>query len=300
MVTYKEAGVDVEAADSVVEKLRRVCPDIGGFGGLYPLGDQYLVAGTDGVGTKLKVAEALGRHETIGIDLVAMCVNDILTSGAKPLFFLDYFATGKLDTDQLEQVLQGILAGCREAGCVLLGGETAEMPGFYPKGQYDLAGFAVGVVDKERLIDGSTICEGDVVLGIPSSGFHSNGYSLIRKVTDRFTDELLTPTRIYVKEVLAILERAEVKGMAHITGGGVVENLPRVLPAGLGARLNKWPVPKMFSDLQKRGNIPEAEMYRTFNMGMGYLLVLAPSEAKKLTGLTHLGTIVPGEGVLII
>lgn len=311
MVTYKDAGVDMDAADGLVDKLKLLCPDIGGFGGLYPLGNQYLVSGTDGVGTKLKIAFAAGKHDTIGIDLVAMSVNDILTSGAKPLFFLDYFATSKLNVEVAEKVLKGIVDGCKESDCVLLGGETAEMPGMYTEGEYDLAGFAVGIVNKEDLVDGKSIKEGDVILGIPSSGFHSNGYSLIRKVIQdiplttvvgnkRLEEILLTPTRIYVKEILELLKDNSIKGMAHITGGGLTENIPRIIPEGLGVtiHLNSWNIPNIFLWLQKQGEIAQDEMYRTFNMGIGYILVVDQETAAQLSAkYAVIGTITHGSGV---
>lgn len=309
MATYKEAGVDIDAASQVIGKLRTICPDIGGFGGLYPLGNQYLVAGTDGVGTKLKIALELDKHNTIGIDLVAMCVNDIITSGAKPLFFLDYYATGQLQPQRFERVLGGIVEGCHEAGCALLGGETAEMPGFYPGGQYDLAGFAVGIVEKEELVDGSTIKEGDAIIGIASSGFHSNGYSLIRKVLadrklswrDSVGEQLLEPTRIYVNQVQDLLSRFKIKGMAHITGGGIIENLPRALPSGIGAELQRWEIPSLFTWLQELGSIEEEEMMRTFNMGIGFVVIVDSADVEELLALSSdyilLGMTATGEGL---
>jgi len=305
MTTYHSAGVNIDAGNEFVKRLKALCPDIGGFSGLYPLGDQYLVAGTDGVGTKLKLAFQTGIHDTIGIDLVAMCVNDIITCGAKPLFFLDYFATSQLDIDQAESVMKGILKGCKEARCVLLGGETAEMPGFYHPHEYDLSGFAVGVVDKDRVIDGAKIKPGDVVLGIPSSGVHSNGYSLIRKIlektkaSEKLLSELMTPTRLYPKMIHQILEKTKILGMAHVTGGGITENLPRILPEGCGAAIDKraWEIPSIFQWIQELGNVPEEEMYRTFNMGIGMILVVTEQEAEALD-LMRLGTISEGEGVI--
>lgn len=288
MLSYEEAGVDIESGDNLVERLKKFCPDIGGFGGLFPLGDDYLVAGADGVGTKLKLAFELNLHETIGIDLVAMCVNDVITTGAKPLFLLDYFATSKIDVDQAERVLRGVIEGCKEAECVLLGGETAEMPGFYNSGEYDIAGFAVGIVKKTDLIDGKTIREGDLLIGLPSSGLHSNGFSLVREVLKRSKTApdptLLTPTRIYVREVFEILSQYKVKGMAHITGGGLIENIPRMLPPGLTAEVYKgsWDIPPVFDWLEKTGGIQKDEMYRTFNMGIGMVLALAPDVASLL------------------
>ena len=297
MTTYKDAGVDTNSGNHLVEWLKQMCPSIGGFGGLYPLNDDYLVAGTDGVGTKLKLAFLLGKHSTIGIDLVAMNVNDILTTGAKPLFFLDYFATSQLQLDQAEKVLEGILKGCEEAGCVLLGGETAEMPGFYQKGEYDLAGFVVGIVPQKNLIDGSAIKEGDALVGIASSGIHSNGYSLVRKVLDKtkasldqtfqqstLGETLLAPTIIYVKQIQEILKEFTIKGMAHITGEGIPGNLPRMFPEGLGALIDKksWKILDIFKWIQKEGNVSEEEMFHTFNMGIGMILAINKEDAKKL------------------
>ena len=275
-----------------------VLAGIGGFGALFEVPKRYrepvLVSGTDGVGTKLKLAFELERHDTIGIDLVAMSVNDILTLGAEPLFFLDYYACGKLDVDTAAQVVKGIATGCERAGCALIGGETAEMPGMYSGGEYDLAGFAVGVVEKSRVIDGSSIAPGDVVLGLASDGAHSNGYSLIRKIISTrgadldsklgdatLADLALAPTRIYVKPVLELLERVTVKGIAHITGGGLAENVPRVLRENLTARLDAkaWPRPPLFEWLQREGNVDAAEMHRVFNCGIGLVIVVSPAEA---------------------
>ena len=321
MTTYKAAGVDVDAGTELVRRLQKLCPDIGGFSGLYPLGEDYLVASTDGVGTKLKLAFALGIHHTIGIDLVAMNVNDILTSGAKPLFFLDYFATSKLDVDTGEQILKGILQGCREADCVLLGGETAEMPGFYQAEEYDLAGFTVGIVAKNQLIDGQDIQIGDSLVGISSSGVHSNGYSLVRKIvedsqaslnqtfdeSDKTLGEvLLTPTRIYVKKVLNIQKKYQIKGMAHITGGGFIDNIPRMFPKGLGASIEAgtWTLHPIFEWLQAEGNVADEEMYRTFNMGIGMVMAMSPSDAEALCDREKdcfvIGKVVnhDGEGIL--
>lgn len=308
---YKKAGVDIGAGAELVKRLKLLSPDIGGFSGLYPLGDQFLAASTDGVGTKLKLAFDADRHDTIGIDLVAMCVNDIIVSGAKPLFFLDYFATSKLDVDRAEQIIQGIAKGCGEADCVLLGGETAEMPGFYRPKEYDLSGFAVGIVDKDKVVDGKRIAAGDKVIGMPSSGVHSNGYSLVRNVLsenphpESLIDDLLVPTRIYVKPVLDLLENHDIKGMAHITGGGLTENLPRCLPKGLGAKIDKtlWKIPPVFHWLQKSGNIPAGEMFRTFNMGIGFALVADPATAKQIctnNDCCEIGSIIEGEGVALI
>ncbi|MBM7867445.1 phosphoribosylformylglycinamidine cyclo-ligase [Heliobacterium gestii] len=310
-LTYAQAGVDITAGNRAVELMKgqvrstfrpEVLTDIGGFGGLFALNarkyeEPVLVSGTDGVGTKLRVAMMLDRHDTIGIDCVAMCANDILVQGAEPLFFLDYLAVGKLVPEKVAAIVSGVAEGCRQAGCALIGGETAEMPGFYAEEDYDVAGFCVGVADRKKLIDGSAICPGDVMLAIPSSGLHSNGYSLARKVffdhaghsVDTFLpelgktvgEELLTPTRIYVKPVLALLEKVAVKGMAHITGGGLTENIPRVLPAGTQAaiELGSWPVPPVFTALQAKGHVAGAEMLRTFNCGVGFILVLSPEEA---------------------
>lgn len=307
-LTYRDAGVDIEAGDALVERIKpmarktlrpEVLGGIGGFGALFEVSKKYtnpvIVSGTDGVGTKLKLAFRMKKHDTIGIDLVAMSVNDILVSGAEPAFFLDYFACGKLDVGVAADVVQGIAEGCEQAGCALIGGETAEMPGMYDPNEYDLAGFAVGLVDKARIIDGSKIAAGDAVVGLASSGAHSNGYTLVRKVIavssadlfEPFEDgrtlgqALLEPTRIYVKPVLATLARVEVKGMAHITGGGLTENIPRVLPQSLAARIERssWEVPGIFRWLQKQGNIADEEMHRTFNCGIGMVLVVSRADA---------------------
>ena len=309
-LTYRDAGVDIDAGDRLVENIKPfakrtrrpgVLAGIGGFGALFEIAarryrEPVLVSGTDGVGTKLKLAFELDRHATIGIDLVAMSVNDILTLGAEPLFFLDYYACGRLDVATATEVVKGIARGCEQAGCALLGGETAEMPGMYAGGEYDLAGFAVGIVEKKRIIDGSRVAAGDVVLGIASSGAHSNGYSLIRKVIAvkgidlsvnfhgrPLADAVLAPTRIYVKPVLKLLKSVAVKGLAHITGGGLVENLPRVLPARLAARLERaaWPMPPLFRWLKDQGNIADAELYRVFNCGVGMAVVVAPGDAAR-------------------
>eukprot|EP00898_Chlorokybus_atmophyticus_P007101 jgi/Chlat1/7392/Chrsp6S00593 len=303
-LTYKEAGVDIDAGAELVRRIAKMNPDIGGFGGLFPFGDHYLVAGTDGVGTKLKLAFEMDRHDTIGIDLVAMSVNDIVTSGARPLFFLDYFATSALDVDRAELVIKGIVDGCNQCDCKLLGGETAEMPGFYSPDEYDLSGFAVGAVRKDRLIDGSRIRAGDKLIGLPSSGPHSNGYSLIRRVVKEsgaslrdplpgsengkdIGSALLEPTIIYVNEVLAAAERVGVKGAAHITGGGITENLPRVLPEGVAARVRRsaWELPPVFRWLQSAApgrGIDDAEMLKTFNCGIGMILVVDPEAARAI------------------
>ena len=308
-LTYRDAGVDIEAGDQLVENIKPyarrtlrpgVLAGIGGFGALFEVPKRYrepvLVSGTDGVGTKLKLAFELQRHDTIGIDLVAMSVNDILTLGAEPLFFLDYYACGKLDVASATQVVKGIAAGCERAGCALIGGETAEMPGMYTPGEYDLAGFAVGVVEKSRIIDGSTIAEGDVILGLASDGAHSNGYSLIRKILEArkanlaqplagrpLSEWILAPTRIYVKPVLHLLEQVTVKGLAHITGGGLVENVPRVLGENHTAEIARdaWPAHPLFDWLQAQGNVPQEEMYRVFNCGIGMVAVVGADDADR-------------------
>ncbi|ACT49470.1 phosphoribosylformylglycinamidine cyclo-ligase [Methylovorus glucosotrophus SIP3-4] len=306
-MSYRDAGVDIEAGDALVEEIKpfakrtmrpEVLGGIGGFGSLFEVPKKFknpvLVSGTDGVGTKLKLAFQLNKHDTVGIDLVAMSVNDILVQGAEPLFFLDYFACGKLEVGVAAQVIKGIALGCEQAGCALVGGETAEMPGMYPAGEYDLAGFAVGAVDKEAIIDGTTIAAGDVVLGLASSGAHSNGYSLIRKLIEKsgidmdsdfhgkpFRDVVMAPTRIYVKSLLKLLAAMPVKGMAHITGGGITENIPRVLPAGLTAevRRDSWTLPPLFQWLQAQGNVADDEMYRTFNCGIGMVVIVSAAQA---------------------
>ncbi|HEX5339566.1 MAG TPA: phosphoribosylformylglycinamidine cyclo-ligase [Gammaproteobacteria bacterium] len=312
-LSYRDAGVDIDAGDALVERIKpaakrtrrpEVLGGIGGFGALVeiPAGfrQPVLVSGTDGVGTKLRLAIDSGRHDTIGIDLVAMCVNDIVVSGAEPLFFLDYYGTGKLDVDTAVQVVGGIARGCELAGCALVGGETAELPGMYQGEDYDLAGFAVGVVEKSRIIDGSQVAAGDVVIGLASSGPHSNGYSLIRKVLavsgasfeqqldgQLLIDLLLAPTRIYVRNLLALMKDIPAHALAHITGGGLLDNIPRVIPAGLGVTLDKqaWSRPAIFDWLQREGAIPETEMYRTFNMGIGMVLCVAPADAERALGL---------------
>jgi len=306
-ITYRDAGVDIDAGDALVEAIKpfakktmrpEVLAGIGGFGALAEIPKKYrepvLVSGTDGVGTKLKLAFQLRRHDTIGIDLVAMSVNDILTQGAEPLFFLDYFACGRLDVAVATEVVKGIARGCEMAGCALIGGETAEMPGMYAEGEYDLAGFAVGVVEKNEIIDGRDIAPGDVVLGLASSGAHSNGYSLVRRILDRakldlradfhgrpLGDALLEPTRIYVKPLLALMKQVRVKGLAHVTGGGLVENLPRVLSASLKAVIARsaWAIPPLFQWLQREGRIADAEMLRVFNCGIGVAIVVGAEHA---------------------
>ncbi|MES2205171.1 MAG: phosphoribosylformylglycinamidine cyclo-ligase [Pseudomonadota bacterium] len=308
-LSYQHAGVDIIAGDSLVERIKplakatlrpEVLAGIGGFGALFDIGQRYrhpiLVSGTDGVGTKLKLAFELNRHNTVGIDLVAMSANDILVQGAEPLFFLDYFACGKLDVETATQVVAGIAEGCKQSGCALIGGETAEMPGMYPTGEYDLAGFAVGVVEKDSIIDGSTIQAGDVVIGLASSGAHSNGYSLIRKVLEvsntsidtlldgrSLADHIMEPTQLYVKPVLGLIKTITVKGMAHITGGGITGNLPRTLPETLTAHVNakSWKRPALFNWLQETGNIADSEMWDVFNCGIGYTIVVNAADADK-------------------
>ncbi len=308
-LSYREAGVDMDAGDALVERIKpfakrtmrpEVLAGIGGFGALVEIGKRFrepvLVAGTDGVGTKLKLAFALHRHDTVGIDLVAMSVNDILVQGAEPLFFLDYFACGKLDVEVAADVVKGIAQGCEQAGCALIGGETAEMPGMYAAGEYDLAGFAVGVVEKSAIIDGSTVASGDVVIGLASSGPHSNGFSLIRRILETSGADLqapfdattlggalLAPTRIYVKPLLALMHDVPVKAMAHITGGGLLDNVPRVLPAGLQARLTRadWKRPAIFDWLQRHGNVADDEMHRVFNCGIGMVVIVGAAHADR-------------------
>jgi len=305
-LSYRDAGVDMEAGDKLVEAIKpfakrtlrpEVMAGIGGFGALCRIPEKYrepvLVSGTDGVGTKLKLAFQFKRHGTVGIDLVAMSVNDVLVQGAEPLFFLDYFACGKLEQGVAAQVIRGIAEGCEEAGCALIGGETAEMPGMYPDGEYDLAGFCVGVVEKSRIVDGKSIKPGDALLGLASSGAHSNGYSLIRKVlgsdlpSGDLADAFMEPTRIYVKPLLKLMAAMPVKGLAHITGGGLVGNVPRMLPEGTRAVLAKrsWPRPQLFNWLQQNGNIAEEEMFRVFNCGIGMVICVAREEVAKATML---------------
>lgn len=317
-LTYKDAGVDIDAGSELVKRIAKMAPGIGGFGGLFPLGDSYLVAGTDGVGTKLKLAFETGIHDTIGIDLVAMSVNDIVTSGATPLFFLDYFATSRLDVDLAEKVIKGIVDGCQQSGCALLGGETAEMPDFYADGEYDLSGFAVGIVKKDSVIDGKNIDVGDVLIGLPSSGVHSNGFSLVRRVLGQsglslkenlpgsavtLGEALMAPTVIYVKQILDIINKGGVKGIAHITGGGFTDNIPRVFPKGLGAVIynDSWTVPPIFKWIQKAGRIEDAEMMRTFNMGIGMVLVVKEAAALRILAEDHsacqIGEVISGDGV---
>jgi phosphoribosylformylglycinamidine cyclo-ligase len=311
-MTYRDAGVDIDAGDALVERIKpaakrtmrpEVLGGIGGFGALFEISKKFkepvLVSGTDGVGTKLKLAFELNRHDTVGQDLVAMSVNDILVQGAEPLFFLDYFACGKLDVATAATVIEGIAKGCELSGCALIGGETAEMPDMYPAGEYDLAGFAVGAVEKSKIIDGKSIAPGDVVLGLASSGAHSNGYSLIRRIVERakpdltadfhgrpFADALIAPTRIYVKSMLKLMEVMTVKGMAHITGGGITGNVPRVLPDNVTAVIEKsaWTLPPLFQWLQREGNVADDEMHRVFNCGIGMVVVVAAADADKAKG----------------
>ncbi len=337
---YKQAGVNIAAGNEAVERMKRhvarttrpeVIGGLGGFGGLFAMDrekykEPILVSGTDGVGTKLKVAFAADKHDTVGIDAVAMCVNDIVVQGAEPLFFLDYLAVGVLEPGKVEQIVAGVAEGCVQAGCALIGGETAEMPSMYQDGEYDIAGFTVGVVEKSKMIDGSTIRAGDAIIGLASSGVHSNGFSLVRKllldsgkygVNDvvpalgegvTLGDALLAPTRIYVKPVLALLEKVAVRGMAHITGGGFIENIPRVLPPNVNAhiKLGAWPMPKIFGLLRSEGNLTHDDCYRTFNMGIGYVIVVPADEreaaldALRAAGETpyEIGVVTEGTGVV--
>lgn len=332
--SYRDAGVDIQAGNEVVERIKpavartlrpEVLGGLGGFGGLFKLDlakypDPVLVSGTDGVGTKLRLAFQMNRHDSIGQDAVAMCVNDILVQGAEPLFFLDYLAVGKVEPRRVAEVVGGVARGCEMAGCSLIGGETAEMPGFYAEDEYDIAGFSVGVVNRNQLIDGSKIQAGDVLLGLPSTGLHSNGYSLARKIVEKVPldavipelgeplgEALLRPTKIYVKSILPLLEGGKILGMAHITGGGLTENIPRIMPAGLGVRidLNAWERPAIFMLLQRLGDVAWTEMYRTFNMGIGFVLVVSQenegSVRQKLDELGEkclvIGKVVKGEGV---
>ncbi|MGB0721424.1 MAG: phosphoribosylformylglycinamidine cyclo-ligase [Gammaproteobacteria bacterium] len=318
-LTYRDAGVDIDAGNALVERIKphvararrpEMLGGIGGFGGLFALPvDRYrepvLVSGTDGVGTKLRLAIDLGRHDGVGIDLVAMCVNDIIVTGAEPLFFLDYYATGKLQLDVAEQVVAGIADGCTQAGCALIGGETAEMPGMYEGDDYDLAGFAVGVAERDRIIDGSAVSPGDALVAMASSGPHSNGYSLIRKVLSvsgadasddldgrSLADSLIAPTRIYVKPLLGLMKQVQVRALAHITGGGLLENIPRVLPPGTAARIHRdsWNLPAVFDWLQAQGRIADEEMHRTFNCGVGMVLCVGCDDADSvIAALNHAG-----------
>jgi len=325
---YKDAGVDIEAGAAAVDVIKElvkktsrpgVVGGIGGFGGLFRLepdryDDPLLVSSTDGVGTKVKIAQEAGVHDTIGIDLVAMCVNDIVVMGAEPLFFLDYIACGKLEVSLVTALVKGISDGCVEAGCALLGGETAEMPDMYKVGEYDLAGFTVGVVEKSKVIDGSAITDGDVIIGLPSSGIHSNGYSLVRKLLPEpdpaLQKQLLTPTRIYVKQILELVRETTVHGIAHITGGGLVDNVARLLPEGTAAVLNTdaWKTPELFAMLQRQGNVKRTEMFTVFNMGIGMAIILPVQEAEKAGRLLQalgeeyfvIGQIAKGRGNVVL
>jgi len=331
-ISYQDAGVNIDAGNELVQRIKRMvagtfqsskrCWDVlggvGGFSGLLKLdwqrfSEPILVSGCDGVGTKLSISQLVNKHDTIGIDLVAMCVNDLLVYGATPLFFLDYIATGKLDVEVAEAIISGIVDGCKQAGCALLGGETAEMPGMYSDGEYDLAGFVVGVVDKPLIIDGSKIVEGDIVLGLASSGIHSNGYSLVRKLLNQdelvsMNDILLAPTKIY-HFIPEIAGEFEIKGMAHITGGGFIDNISRILPCSMGVNIEKgsWHIHDIFNLLQQKGNISEIEMYRTFNMGIGMIMIVAPEIVDNIIqrvrslgeDIFTIGRVIMGEGVNI-
>ena len=312
-LTYRDAGVDIDAGNLSVKLIKdsvkatyrpEVLGDLGGFGGLFAMSTKYkepvLVSGTDGVGTKLRLAFILDKHDTIGQDAVAMCVNDILVQGAEPLFFLDYLAVGKLEPEQVADVVKGVANACKESGCALIGGETAEMAGFYAEGEYDIAGVAVGAVEKSKIITSEKVKAGDVILGLPSSGVHSNGYSLVRKIVfdvkgfkgDEYIDELgktigeelLTPTRLYPKSCLPLIEKFDIHGMVHVTGGGYYENIPRALPENMGAEIDatSWPVPPIFNLLKEWGNVDWHEMYRTFNMGIGMIIIASADEAEKI------------------
>lgn len=332
-LSYRDAGVDIDAGDALVEKIKpfakktmrpEVLGGLGGFGAIVEIAKKYqnpvLVSGTDGVGTKLRLAFEWNRHDTVGIDLVAMSVNDILVQGAEPLFFLDYFACGKLNVEQAAEVIKGIAQGCEQSGCALIGGETAEMPDMYPVGEYDLAGFAVGVAEKEQLITGKEIVAGDCVLGLASNGIHSNGFSLVRKILAKanpdldaefdngksLKDAIIAPTRLYVKPLLAVMKTIQIKGLAHITGGGLLENIPRVLPENTVAEIKAaaWQMPKLFKWLQEKGNVAQHEMYRTFNCGIGMVVIISVQDKQKTIELLQqqgetvfdLGIIRPRQG----
>ncbi len=336
---YKSAGVDVEAGYKAVELMKghvkstfrpEVLTDIGGFGGLFSIAkakdmeEPVLVSGTDGVGTKLKIAFVMDKHNTIGIDAVAMCVNDVVCSGAEPLFFLDYIACGKNEPEKIADIVSGVAEGCRQSGCSLIGGETAEMPGFYPVDEYDLAGFTVGIMDKAKSIDGSRICEGDVLVGIASSGIHSNGYSLVRKVFDitkeglntyeeslgmTLGEALLTPTKIYVKPVLELIKQVDVKGLSHVTGGGFIENIPRMMPEGTKINIKEgtWEILPIFKLIEEKGNVERMSMYNTFNMGIGMVAAVKAEDAEKAVKILSdmgekayiIGNVTKGEGIEI-
>ena len=332
--SYLDAGVNIDAGNEAVDKIKplvartlrpEVLGGLGGFGGLFALdtkkySDPVLVSGTDGVGTKLRLAFQLNKHNTIGQDAVAMCINDVLVQGAEPLFFLDYLAVGKVVPERIAEIVSGVAAGCELAGCALIGGETAEMPGFYLEDEYDIAGFAVGVVNRSDLIDGSDIREGDILLGLKSSGLHSNGFSLARKIFEPYPldsvfpelekplgEVLIAPTRIYVKQVLPLIREKKIAGMVHITGGGLSENIPRVLPEGLGVIVDceAWKIPPVFTLLQRIGDVEKAEMYRTFNMGIGFVLIVHPEDEKTVRTLlkeqgeeaVRIGQVIKGKGV---
>lgn len=337
-LTYKSAGVDIEAGYEAVSLMKKhikktftkgVLSDIGGFGGLFSINknefdEPILVSGTDGVGTKLKIAFSIDKHDTIGEDCVAMCVNDILCQGAKPLFFLDYIATGKLNPEKVASIVEGIANGCVKSDAALIGGETAEMPGLYNEDEYDLAGFAVGIVDKKKIIDGSKIKEGNIAIGLQSSGIHSNGYSLVRKIIEEnkldlnkyyeefgktLGEELLTPTKIYVKPIMKLIEKIEVNGLAHITGGGFLENIPRILPNGLSAQLDssKWKRPRIFDFIKNIGNLDINEMYKVFNMGIGMIIFIDEKNVNEALNILEengekgykIGEVIKGEGIVI-
>ena len=339
-ITYKDAGVDVHRGYEAVAQMKKhvqstftqgVLTDIGSFGGAFSLAafkdmeEPVLVSGTDGVGTKLKLAFDMNKHDTIGIDAVAMCVNDIICGGAEPLFFLDYIATGRISPEHIADIVKGISDGCRESLCALVGGETAEMPGFYPDGEYDVAGFAVGVVDRQKMIDGKNICEGDVIIGIPSTGVHSNGFSLVRKLVEvsgvkldqydeklgeTYGEALLKPTKLYVKAIKAAKEAATLKGIAHITGGGFIENIPRTLPEGVSAKMNLNAIekPAIYGFLEEVSGLGIEELYNTFNMGIGMIIVVAPEDTDKVLNALHaagekasvVGEIVKGDKGVIL
>ena len=339
-LTYRDAGVDIDAGNYSVSLIKdsvratyrpEVIGDLGGFGGLFALNtgkykEPVLVSGTDGVGTKLKLAFMFDKHDTIGQDAVAMCVNDILVQGAEPLFFLDYLAVGKLQPEQMAAIVKGVAAACKESGCALIGGETAEMSGFYPEGEYDIAGFAVGAAERSKMITGKEIKPGDVLLGLPSSGVHSNGYSLVRKICfehkgftgeeyieelgKKLKDELLTPTRLYPKVCLPLIEKFAVRGMVHITGGGFYDNIPRVLPEGCGVEIDagSWDMPPIFRLLKEWGNVDWQEMYRTFNMGIGMVIIASPEEAARIAAelelkgetIYKIGQVTAGEQKVVI
>lgn len=308
MITYRSSGVNVHAGNELVRRIKQKCPSIGGFSGLVPHGDFFIAAGVDGVGTKLKLAMDMNKHDTIGIDLVAMSVNDVICCGAKPMFFLDYLATGKLDVDKSEKIIDGIIIGCERSDCILLGGETAEMPSFYPNGEYDLAGFAVGIVKKDKVIDGSRVRPGDKVIGLPSSGIHSNGFSLVRKILEvnnlsvhdnNIGNILLEPTTIYVDVISKLIDAVDVRSISHITGEGLPGNIPRSIPDDLMVNLlpGSWSIPYVFTWLQMIGNVPEEEMFNTFNMGIGMVIIVPEKDIRKVLSIAPsavvMGTVHP-------